>query len=735
MTVFYRFASLTKGLRKRRSRMSLTLVCASVALNFDLLGVVEEYETTSCHGVVFVAAILFLLTFWSAGNLVKKVYDRQCDRKELIRRRRLGLSTQFEKRAESSAKSLRSNVCVLCSVLTCLLILSVSEFRVGDGFSSIVHFDSSNVSKLANYRCMDSENINIDKSYAEFMLTVKEELAKQAETLKKIDDKNELVYEMVVQDRDESADVALVSNGVVREENAETVESGAIDEDGTIGDSDADQEEKKEVEFESRKGTIAFIPNVSGTSVKNEAVSQNVVRQTEKNDLGRSAYSSSNEVVSAPAVVPTATNLRESSPLNANELRVLDPVQASLLEESYFNGKIVAGSKISLEDEFMPVVGSKFTAVNRNRISLAGAETLKSPAEAEVSLIDSAVSSDSSLSEGNESKSILEMMDEEANRISVSVRSCVLPIVAVKASSTPQRVNEETGCAFLTTYQGKTLAITNYHVIRETNSNESIKVFLPNKQVVNPVNVRVSADFDIAVLELDPSKLPSDGSLTYCKFGDSDTLQVANAIFTFGSPFGLDKSVTFGHVSALRRSNKDLNASSQENLPEYIQIDAAINPGNSGGPMYNARGEVVGVVTAIATTTGKNEGVAFAIPSNILMRVVKTLMDKGEWRRSRLGIELARTTRADLASTNFVSVFGAKIKEIQSRSPAANAGLRSGDVVLAFNGTPVEDDLHLARMIALADPAEKARLSVLRGEQFFELEASLIPSRVQSAVR
>jgi serine protease Do len=193
--------------------------------------------------------------------------------------------------------------------------------------------------------------------------------------------------------------------------------------------------------------------------------------------------------------------------------------------------------------------------------------------------------------------------------------------------------------------------------------------------------------------------------------------------------------MSMGHVSALRRTTDDVNASNSNTsninvLSEFIQLDASINPGNSGGPLYNSRGKVVGMVTLIATRTGANEGIAFAIPSNVFLRVAKSLIDhKGEWRRSRLGVELTPATRADLASTSINKTCGAKIVRVVANSPAVNAGLRAGDLILTYNGETVLNDSQLNRMIALTDSREKVRLGVLRGNQFFELESSVLRSR------
>lgn len=323
----------------------------------------------------------------------------------------------------------------------------------------------------------------------------------------------------------------------------------------------------------------------------------------------------------------------------------------------------------------------------------------------------------------NGERSLLEQQDEEIERLIRKVRRGVFSITVQRTSSTPGRVDNDNGAAFFAYYNGKPLAITNFHVVERAASHETTKLLLPDRQgTLSPTVVRCCPDFDVAVLELSPEQLPKDGSLQTCEFTDSDTLGYGHKVFAFGSPFALHGTVTSGGVSALYRSNKDLKASTD--LQEYIQYDAPTNPGNSGGPLINTRGKVVGLVTTICTENGKNSGVSFAIPSNVLLRIVKRLMDEGEWKACRLGITLQRATRKDLKSIDPPTVYGAKIVKVDADSPAAKAGLRVDDVVLSIDGTLVKDDNHMSRTIALVSPREMITLSVLREGKILELEAS-----------
>jgi serine protease Do len=159
---------------------------------------------------------------------------------------------------------------------------------------------------------------------------------------------------------------------------------------------------------------------------------------------------------------------------------------------------------------------------------------------------------------------------------------------------------------------------------------------------------------------------------------------------------------------------------------EFVQIDVTVNPGNSGGPLYNARGEVVGVVAAIATTTGKSEGVAFAIPINLALSVLKSTIDAGGWSRSRMGVEIEAASRADFQGVvDWPIKSGSRIVDVDANSPAERAGLRRGDVVVEFNGEAIEDDVHLARLIAIADVSQSANVKFLRGGELRETTARL----------
>ena len=326
-----------------------------------------------------------------------------------------------------------------------------------------------------------------------------------------------------------------------------------------------------------------------------------------------------------------------------------------------------------------------------------------------------------------ESKSLLERIDAESLRIGERVRKSVLSIETVKRAKTKSTKSAvETGCGFLFQYKDKIYLATNMHVVKDAATNKSVKIFLPDRTTIHPTKIMTCADFDLAALELAQATLPTDGSVALCYFGNSDDLRVSNFVGTIGNPFGLRDTVTYGHVSSLQRRKNDFTSEGEQSLLEFIQLDAAVNPGNSGGPLYNARGEVVGVVAAIATTTGKSEGVAFAIPINLALKALKLTIDAGGWSRSHMGVELETASRADFQGVvDWPIKSGSKIVGVNANSPAERAGLRRGDVVVEFDGEAIEDDVHFARLIAVADVSRDANVKFLRGARLLQTSARL----------
>jgi serine protease Do/serine protease DegQ len=206
--------------------------------------------------------------------------------------------------------------------------------------------------------------------------------------------------------------------------------------------------------------------------------------------------------------------------------------------------------------------------------------------------------------------------------------------------------------------------------------------------------VGADAGTDIALLKVEPK------DLVEARFGDSDALQVGDFVVAIGNPFGIGQTATSGIVSALGRSGLSV-----EGYEHFIQTDASINPGNSGGALVNLRGELVGINTAILGPTGGNVGIGFAVPSFIARAVMDQLIGSGEVRRGRLGISMQDPTGGE----------GAVVAEVQADSPAAQAGLRKGDVITALNGRPVRSAAELRARLGVMPVGETVELRVLRG--------------------
>lgn len=206
--------------------------------------------------------------------------------------------------------------------------------------------------------------------------------------------------------------------------------------------------------------------------------------------------------------------------------------------------------------------------------------------------------------------------------------------------------------------------------------------------------------------------------------------RVGDWVLAVGNPFGLGGTVTAGIVSARGR---DIGASTYD---DFIQIDAAVNRGNSGGPTFNLAGEVIGVNTAIVSPTGGNIGIAFAIPSETVANVVAQLRQNGHVTRGYLGVQIQPVTQEIAESLNLKSQEGALVGEVQPNLPAANAGIKSGDVIIDVDGTPIKTVRELQRKIASFRPDSTVKVKVLRNgkEQLIEVRLAKLPDQQQAAV-
>jgi len=258
--------------------------------------------------------------------------------------------------------------------------------------------------------------------------------------------------------------------------------------------------------------------------------------------------------------------------------------------------------------------------------------------------------------------------------------------------------------------------LTNDHVVRDA---ETIKVKLSNDTVYTGKVVGGDPKTDIAVIKID-SKEP----LPVAVLGDSSKLQVGQWAIAIGNPFGLDRTVTVGVVSATGRSNMGI-----ETYEDFIQTDASINPGNSGGPLLNIYGEVVGINSAIVAA---GQGIGFAIPINMAKQVVEQLISKGTVSRGWLGVSIQPVTDDIAASFGLKKAAGALVNEVVAGSPAAKAGIKQGDIIVAIGGTDIKDVSHLQRLVGDLPVGKRIEVKVSREGK--DLKLPLIIGRAESAV-
>jgi serine protease Do len=254
------------------------------------------------------------------------------------------------------------------------------------------------------------------------------------------------------------------------------------------------------------------------------------------------------------------------------------------------------------------------------------------------------------------------------------------------------------------------IALTNAHVVADA---EHVEVVTLDGNRHKAKVVGTDRKTDLAVLRLEAN---GTSGFPHLPLGNSNETQVGDWVLAVGSPFGLQATVTAGIISAKARQ---IGAGPYD---DFLQTDAAINPGNSGGPLVNMRGEVIGINTAIVRG---GSGIGFAIPASMARRVSSELVSKGRVTRGWLGVSLQPLTPELSASFAVKDGKGALVTEVVPDSPAAKAGLRSGDVIVEVNGKKVENPGDLARTIALAPPGREARLTVWRDKQERSLSVML----------
>jgi Do/DeqQ family serine protease len=257
------------------------------------------------------------------------------------------------------------------------------------------------------------------------------------------------------------------------------------------------------------------------------------------------------------------------------------------------------------------------------------------------------------------------------------------------------------------------LVITNHHVIKNA---AQVIVTLKDRRQFPATLIGADPATDIAVLKIEAP------NLTALKLGDSDQLNVGDFVVAIGNPFGLGQTVTSGIVSALGRSGLNI-----EGYEDFIQTDASINPGNSGGALINLRGELIGINTAIIGPSGASVGIGFAVPVNMARGVMTQLVRFGEVRRGRLGIDFEDLAPDAAVALKLPTADGALISTVQPDSPAAKAGLRRGDVVLAFNGRPVRSGPDLRNRLGLTPVGDTIELTVFRDGNKLTVKLQIAP--------
>ncbi|HYC02844.1 MAG TPA: DegQ family serine endoprotease [Azospirillaceae bacterium] len=261
-----------------------------------------------------------------------------------------------------------------------------------------------------------------------------------------------------------------------------------------------------------------------------------------------------------------------------------------------------------------------------------------------------------------------------------------------------QRPVTALGSGFIIDSSG--LIVTNNHVVAQASE---ISVILHDESILKAELVGADPLTDLALLKVDAGK-----PLPATRWGDSDKLEVGDWLVAIGNPFGLGGTVTAGILSARAR---DIQSGPYD---EYLQTDAAINRGNSGGPLFNANGEVVGINTAIFSPTGGSVGIGFAVPASLARPVIEEIKQFGQPKRGWLGVQIQQVTPEIAESLGLDKPRGALVTSVSPEGPAQSAGVRQGDVILSFNGQPIERMRSLPRLVADTDIGAEARISVLR---------------------
>ena len=268
---------------------------------------------------------------------------------------------------------------------------------------------------------------------------------------------------------------------------------------------------------------------------------------------------------------------------------------------------------------------------------------------------------------------------------------------------------------------GDGYVLTNAHVVAQANE---VTVKLTDKREFKAKVIGYDRKTDVALLKIEATNLP------VVKLGDSAEAKVGEWVVAIGSPFGFENTVTAGIVSAKSRELPD------EAYVPFLQTDAAVNPGNSGGPLFNMKGEVIGINSQIYSRSGGYQGLSFAIPIDVALSVKDQLQTSGKVTRGKIGVGIQPVTKELAESFGLKNTEGALIGNVERGSPGEKAGLQPGDVVLALNGKSIERSIDLPRMVGQLKPNDKATLKVWHDGMGKEVEITLgeMPSDIIAAV-
>ena len=323
---------------------------------------------------------------------------------------------------------------------------------------------------------------------------------------------------------------------------------------------------------------------------------------------------------------------------------------------------------------------------------------------------------------------VLQRLDEEYTKVANAVVPSVVSITTTKTVSrrmpvdplelffgrrfsdeSPQQKVTSLGSGVIVSKEGH--IVTNNHVL---NGTDDVTVQLSDGRQSKAKIVGTDGQIDLAVLKIDLE------NLTPLPIGDSDKVRVGQIVMAIGNPFGLDESVSQGIISA-----KDRRAMNDSQV-EFFQTDTAINPGNSGGPLVNIRGEVIGINTAIYSESGGNQGIGFAIPSNVVRAAMNSIIAKGRVIRGYLGVGIQPVTPDIAEQFKLNSARGALVTDVTPGSPAEKAGIIRGDVIRKVNGYEVKDTVALVNRIAESDIGSNLTIDLVRDGESKTVMAQVI---------